>query len=75
MVKVVSVEQLSLPNDSYYRPTHLFSQFIMIKAGYDKLRVVDVTTSEILLTFKDSKGIYDLLIAKTSDPMTVVAVF
>jgi hypothetical protein len=43
--------------------------------GYDKLKVVDVTTSEILLTFKHSKEIYGLQIAKTSDPMTVVAVF
>ena len=47
----------------------------MIDAGDDKLEVVDVTTSEILLTFKHSKGIYFPEIAKTSDPMTVVAVF
>jgi hypothetical protein len=47
----------------------------MIGAGDGRLKVVDVTTSEILLTFKHSKRIYDLLIAKTSDPMTVVAVF
>jgi hypothetical protein len=47
----------------------------MIWAGDDKLKVVDVTTSEILLTFKHSKGIYEPLIAKTSDPMTVVVVF
>jgi hypothetical protein len=75
VVKVFSVQKLSLPNDDYYCPTHLFRQFIMIKAGDDRLKVVDVTTSEILLTFKHSRGIYDLLIAKTSDPMTVVAVF
>jgi hypothetical protein len=75
VVKVVSVQQLSLPDDSYYDPTHLFRQFIMIWAGDDKLKVVDVTTSEILLTFKHSKDIEYPLIAKTSDPMTVVAVF
>jgi hypothetical protein len=51
VVKVVSVEELSLTNDDYYFPTHLFGQFIMIEAGVDKLKVVDVTTSEILLTF------------------------
>jgi hypothetical protein len=75
VVKVVSVQQLSLPDDYYWWPTHLFRQFIMIWAGYDKLKVVDVTTSEILLTFKHSNHIYDPLIAKTSDPMTVVVVF
>jgi hypothetical protein len=47
----------------------------MIRAGGDNLKVVDVTTSEILLTFKHSKHINCPLIAKTSDPMTVVAVF
>jgi hypothetical protein len=57
MVKVVSVQQLSLPDDSYWWPTHLFRQFIMIKAGDGRLKVVDVTTSEILLTFKHSKRI------------------
>jgi hypothetical protein len=75
VVKVVSVQQLSLPDDIYNWPTHLFRQFIMIDAGVDKLKVVDVTTSEILLTFKHSKRIKYPLIAKTSDPMTVVAVF
>jgi hypothetical protein len=47
----------------------------MIWAGNDRLKVVDVTTSEILLTFKYSKGINWPLILKTSDPMTVVVVF
>jgi hypothetical protein len=75
VVKVVSVQQLSLPVDSYNWLTHLFKQFIMIRAGDYKLKVVDVTTSEILLTFKHSKRIHYPLILKTSDPMTVVAVF
>jgi hypothetical protein len=49
----------------------------MIWAGRDelKLKVVDVNTSEILLTFKHRYLIYSPLILKTSDPMTVVAVF
>jgi hypothetical protein len=75
VVKVFSVQQLSLSDGIYDRPTHLFRQFIMIGAGDGRLKVVDVTTSEILLTFKHSKHIYCPLIAKTSDPMTVVAVF
>jgi hypothetical protein len=57
VVKVVSVQQLSLPEGNYYWPTHLFRQFIMIQAGDGRLKVVDVTSSEILLTFKHSKRI------------------